>query len=123
MKKFLMVLMALAALFLVTNTASAQKRTKVGDGIYLVTYGDVTVLENDNTQQTIQIKVTKSDNLYDVFCGNQTVKRVTKAVLRKTIKGLLTKVTLGMSWAGEVIIDEAVNITYDSVCNYFEKNN
>ena len=119
MKKLLMILAALIPLFLFTNTVNAQKRIKVSDGVYLVTYGNVTVLENDNTQQTIQIKVTKSDNLYDVFCGNQTVKRVTKAVLKNTIKALLTKATLGLSWVGGIVIDEAVNITYDSVCNYF----
>ncbi|MBO5314228.1 MAG: hypothetical protein J6A70_02965 [Prevotella sp.] len=121
MKKILMILVGVITLLFISTPSSAQNRIKVANGVYIATYGSVTVLENDNTQQTIQIKVKKSNNLYDVFCGNQSVKRVTKSVLRNTIKTLLTKVTGGMSWVGGTIIDEMVNVSYDAICDYYKE--
>ena len=49
MKKVLLVIIAALALFMTHSTANAQKKTKIADGVYLVTYGKIAVIEDDNT--------------------------------------------------------------------------
>lgn len=122
MKKFSFIFVALiACLFTVTN-ASAQKRMEVSKGIYVVTYGNVTVIENENTQQTIQIKVQKkSDSLYDIFCGNRFVKTVTIGALQEGIRAGITYLTGGtMTWLSKRIVDAAVVEAYNAVCDYYK---
>lgn len=111
------------AMLFTANISNAQQRVRVGDGIYVVSYGNVTVIENDNTQQTVQIKIAeKSDNLYDIFCGNKYVKNVTKTALKKGIESVITASTGGtLTWLGKIAVGTVVDIAYDGVCNYFSK--
>ena len=150
MKKLLFILVAFAVCFFSTTDAFAQRnprlakfvelarlitekreaslmeasqnRTKVSEGIYVVTYGNVTVIENDNTQQTIQIKVQKKDDsFYDIFCGNKYVKSVAKSALKEGIKYGITYATGGtLTWLSKTIIDVAVEKAYDAACDYFK---
>lgn len=122
MKKILLTFIMFLSFICITENLYAQQRIQVGDGIYLATYGNVTVIENDKLQQTIQIKVKeKSDGLYEIFCQNKYVKTVTKAALKTGIKAGITAATSGtLTWAGKIAVDTAVEYAYDSVCEYFE---
>ena len=79
MKKLLSFMVAVIAIVCCAQTADAQQRTEVAKGVYLTTYGNVTVIENDNLQQSIQIRVEKSDNLYEIslwkHCGENCRQR------------------------------------------------
>ncbi len=118
MKKFLLLFVAFLAMSL---SISAQKRVKVSEGIYIATYGNVSVIENDNTQQTIQIKVAKkSDGMYDIFCNNKYVKTVAKSALKSGIKYAITNISGGaLTWLSRTVVDTAVDVAYDKVCEYF----
>lgn len=76
MKRFMWPIMTFIAIISIHGQASAQQRTQVSDGVYLTTYGNVTVIENGNTQQSFKITVSKSDTLYDIICGDTIVKSV-----------------------------------------------
>lgn len=122
MKNCILIFVAFVACFFIVTDASAQKQTKVSDGICIVTYGNVTVVENDNTRQTVQIKVLKKDgSLYDIiFCGNKFVKTVTKRALREGIRTGITNVTGGtLTWLSKYTVDATVNAAYDAVCSYY----
>lgn len=99
------------------QTIFAQQRTMMTDGIYLTTYGNVTVIENDRTQQTIVIKVIKSDNLYDIMCGDTVVKTVAKAAIREGIAYAVNTYTTIPTWVTRPIINQIVDKAYDGVCN------
>ncbi len=122
MKRFiLLAITTLVALFAINNSY-AQKRTKVANGIYIVTYGNVTVIENDNTKQTVQIKVQKKgDSFYDIFCNNKYVKTVAKRALKEGIKAGITYASgATMTWITKLVTDTAVDIAYDAACDYFK---
>ncbi len=123
MKRFLFFLLSITLMFVCINV-NAQKRTKVADGVFLATYGNVTVIENDNTQQSIQIRVEKTGNdAYEVFCNNQFVKGATKLTLSKAIQAAIKVASQGVagSWMTKYVIDYAVSYTYDKVCAYYAK--
>ncbi len=122
MKNVLMLMMILVAGF--GMSANAQERTKLYDGVYIVSYGNVTVIENDNTQQTIQLSVSQSQNslgekVYEVACGNSRSKKVVKGGLKAAIDAALKSTGAGglVSWA----VSEAVDYIYDSVCDYYSE--
>lgn len=102
-----------------TITAYGQQRVEVSEGIYIATYGNVTVIENDNTQQSIQIKVVKSDNMYDIFCGDTVVKTVTKAGLTEGISAVIQGYTMIPRWVSRAVVGHIVNKVYDGVCDYY----
>ncbi len=122
MKSVLFIAFMAVIAILTSVDANASSRFEVGDGIYIVSYGDVTVIENDNTQQTVKIKVQqKSDNLYDIFCNNTFVKSVTKGALKVGIKTAITTYSGGtLTGVGNIVVDAAVEAVYESVCQYFE---
>ena len=104
------------------SQAEAQQRTKIGEGIYLTTYGNVSVIEDDNAQMTLQIKVEKAgtnsvgETVYNVLCGNRLVKGLVKAGLTKGIQSALAASGIPLpSWAVGPIVSEI----YDSVFEYF----
>ncbi len=119
MKKVLNFMIAVIAIVCCAATASAQQRTKVADGVYIATYGNVTVIENDNTQQSVQIKVVKSDSLYDILCGDTVVKTVTKAGLTEAISAVIQGYTAIPRWVSRAVVNHIVNKIYDGVCNYY----
>lgn len=111
-------MIALIAIICCAETASAQQRSKVDEGVYLVTYGNVTVIENDNTQQSVQIKVVKSDNMYDILCGDTVVKTVAKAGLIEGITAVIDYTAIPR-WVSRAVVGHIVNKVYDSICNYY----
>lgn len=119
MKKVLSIVIAIIAIICCTATAAAQQRTKVADGVYLTTYGNVTVIENDNTQQSVQIKVVKSDSMYDILCGDTVVKTVAKAGLTEGITAVIQGYTAIPRWVSRAVVSHIVNKVYDGVCNYY----
>ena len=117
-----MALSVMCLLFANTSAANAQQRTKIADGYYLVSYGNVQVIEDDNRGMSIEVKVEKAgtnsygEQLYNVLCKNQTVKAVAKGGLSAAIKSALTAAGVPIpSW----VIGPAVSYMYDAVCNYF----
>lgn len=114
-------MIALIAVIVCAESASAQNRTKVADGIYMVTYGNVTVIENDNTQQTVQIKVQKkSDTMYDILCGDTVVKSVAKTGLKAGLTYAIQTYTTIPAWVSGGAISWIVDKAYDGACNYFK---
>ena len=113
-------MIAIIAIICCAETASAQQRTKVADGIYMVTYGNVTVIENDNTQQTVQIKVQKkSDTMYDILCGDTVVKSVAKTGLKAGLAYAIQTYTTIPAWVSGGAINWIVDKAYEGACNYF----
>lgn len=122
MKNIVAIVIAFVAIFCVVDTANAQQRTKVGEGVYITTYGNVAVVENDNTQQSIEIKVTKSDGLYEILCGDTIVKRVAKEGIKTAINSAIEyadKYIKINSWISKTAVSYYVDKYYESVCNYF----
>ncbi|MDR2065097.1 MAG: hypothetical protein LBP85_05245 [Prevotellaceae bacterium] len=121
MKKFLIILIAVIGLSGTSNSLSAQTRTKIADGIYLVSYGNSFGIENDNTKQCINLSVSQNKNsagavVYDIFCGNKYTKGLIKTGLAYGIKTALT--AYGQAWLTP-FIGVVANTIYDDVCDYF----
>lgn len=119
-----MVCVAICMLFAISSSASAQNRVKVRDGVYLVSYGNTFVIENDNLQRSepIQVRVEQKKesnglSTYDLFCGNKVTKGIAKTALSGAIATILTSSGVA-SWvtpfAGYI-----ANSIYDEVCDYY----
>lgn len=112
--------MVIAAIIGCTSSLSAQQRIEVGKGVYLTTYGNVTVIENDNTQQTVQIKVQKKDDtLYEILCGDTIVKTVAKEGIKQGIAYTIQTYTAIPSWLTRAAIGHIVDKAYNGACDYF----
>ena len=133
-KSIVMVFSIICLLFVSTNVANAQEWTKIGDGLYLVSYGNTAVIEDDIHQCTLNLKVEKSDRkdsngrpLYDFFCGNKYTKGIAKTGLKSAITAGLTAAGAYIGGpsgaaAGATIAQYANSIAsnfYDDVCDYF----
>lgn len=128
MKRLLLVIMVLLGM---TPIVSAQQRTKIIDGVYLVRYGNTAVVEDDINQMTWNLSVTAeatTDNMgrkvgeyvYTFACGNKYTKGLTKFALKGAIVTTLTSATVG---AGAITADVAATIAliyYDDVCDYYK---
>jgi hypothetical protein len=121
MKKILVILVAIIGFLATSNSVSAQTRTKIADGIYLVSYGNSFGIENDNTKQCINLSVAQKKNsagdvVYDILCGNKYTKGLIKTGLAYGIRAALS--AYGQAWLTPIAGVVANNI-YDDVCNYF----
>lgn len=113
-------MLALFAVVFCSQSVLAQQRTEIAKGVFIVSYGNVTVIENDNTQQTVRIKVQKKDDsLYDIICGDTIVKTVAKAGLRKGIAYAIQSYTTIPKWITEPVVGVVVETVYEGACNYF----
>lgn len=104
------------------SSSYAQQRTKIADGYYVVNYGNVSVIEDDNRGMSIEIKVEKAEKnsygeqLYNVLCENKTIKSVAIGGLSKAIQVALTSAGIPIpSW----VTGPIVAYVYESVCNYY----
>lgn len=121
MKKLVSLLVAFIAIISCSDIALAQQRTELSKGVFLVAYGNVSVIENDNTQQTVQIKVQKKeDSMYDILCGDTVVKTVAKAGLKEGISYAVQSYTAIPKWVTRAVIGRVVDKIYDGACNYFK---
>lgn len=127
MKKNIFVAIAfLACLFSMTNV-SAQNRIKVKEGLYLVSYGNTAVIEDEVNQRTVSIQISQDgidqrtkQKVYNVVCGKWT-KRVVKDGLKLAIAGGIA--ASGTSGGTSLIISATAtlaNYIYDDVCDYFK---
>lgn len=121
MRKIISLLTVFITIIFCSDSVFAQQRNEVSKGIYLVTYGNITVIENDNTNQTVQIKVQKkSDSLYDILCGDTVVKTVAKAGLKEGIAYTIQSYTSIPRWLTSAVVGKVVDKVYDGACNYFK---
>jgi len=133
MKKVLLVIIAALALFMTHSTANAQKKTKIADGVYLVTYGKIAVIEDDNTQQSISLSVEKRKDssgrpVYDVLCGNKYTKGLAKTALKGGITSALSAAGAALGGPGGAALGATISAyvnsiasnIYDDVCDYYK---
>lgn len=125
MKKLFVLVVAIFSIMISTN-ASAQNRIELSKGVYLVSYGNSAVIEDDNNQRSISIKISQEvknrqtgEKIYNVVCGKWT-KRVVKDGLDAAITaGIVAGATT--SGAGYIVsaAAKAAKYIYDDVCDYY----
>ena len=119
-----MSLTLMCLLFLGTLEGNAQQRTKIADGYYIVNYGNVSVIEDDNRQMSFEIKVEDAgtnnlgEKVYNVFCKNGVVKMVTKWGLKQAIHKY--NIAAGVPIPSGAV-EIAVEIAYEGACYYFSE--
>lgn len=117
------ILIAIIASLLFVFNANAQQRTKMADGIYLVSYGNTFVIENEILQRTETLSVKQEKNsfgeeVYEVLCGNSYSKTVTKYALTSAVSAALTASGVG-AWATGLAAALTSTI-YEEVCDYYD---
>ena len=123
-------IIALFGLFLIPDSAKAQTRTKISNGVYLVNYANTWTIEDDNTQQCITLSIDKREDrsgrpVYDILCGNKYTKGVAKTALKGGITSALSAAgaALGVPELGARIgkyVNSIASDIYDDVCDYFK---
>lgn len=128
MKKSALFFSFLLSLFIINNTF-AQQRTKISEGVYVVSYGDTYVIEDDINQISVNMKIQQekiddrnNEIMYNVICGKWS-RRVTSFALGEAIKeGVKYAVPTG----GTSLIPAAAAAVskwiYEDACNYWEKH-
>jgi len=117
------ILIAIIASLLFVFNANAQQRTKMADGIYLVSYGNTFVIENEILQRTETLSVKQEKNsfgeeVYEVLCGNSYSKTVAKYALTGAVSAALTASGVG-AWATGLAAALTSTI-YEEVCDYYD---
>lgn len=122
MKKVLLVTLALFAVI----TVNAQKRIEVSKDLYLVSYGNSVVIEDDANQRTISMEISQEiidhrtgEKVYNVACGKWS-KRVVKDGLKVAIASGIA--ASGASGGTSLMISAAAtlaNYIYDDACEYY----
>ena len=96
------------------------------DGVYLVTYGENVIIEDDIHQQSISMTVSQierdertNEAIYEVVCGDWT-KTVVNAGLKKAfVAGIANAIeTGGLSLFGSMAA-LAANEAYKYICDYY----
>lgn len=98
MKKIFLAIIAVFTLLMIPNNADAKKRTKISDGVYLVSYGNTFVIEDDNSLQSkslINLSVKRREDesgrpIYDILCGNKYTKDIAKTSLKLALTSVIT---------------------------------
>lgn len=119
MKKIL--LLFTACICFAINT-DAQQRTKITNDVYLVRYGNTTVIEDDKNQKTWSITVEKQQKsvgewVYYVACENKYSKTVAKYALSGAVTAAVSSTGIGLFGSG--VAARISSVIYDDVCNYF----
>ncbi len=125
------ILLAILVILGIAPILSAQERTKIVDGVYLVRYGNTAVVEDDINHRTWNLSVTaeeKTDDMgrklgeyvYTFACGNKYTKGLTKFALRGAIVSTLTSATVGVGAITADIAATMALIYYDDVCDYYK---
>ncbi len=127
MKKIIFLLIGIMSLFSI-NSSFAQKRIQIQNGVYLVSYGNTAVIEDEINQCSISIEVSQvaidrktNERIYEVVCGRWT-RRVVKDGLKGAIDAGITATgaTKGVSLTVSALA-KAVGYIYDDVCDSFEE--
>ena len=119
MKRLLLVL---CGLLFFAGVSEAQERMQIARGLYIVRYGNITVIEDDVNQRTIRLKVEEEKKstgqiVYRVMCGNKYTKVVAKTALSMTIKAAVSSTGVGAFGASAVAA--IASTAYDDACNHF----
>jgi hypothetical protein len=123
MKKILFICFAVIGLVF---TANAQDRIKIKENLYLVSYGNSVVIEDEENQRTISMSIAQEiidqnngEAVYNIVCGKWT-KRVVKYGLKAAVaEGIkAAALTQGASLAVSATA-ELANWIYDDVCEYY----
>jgi len=117
-------------LLLMGNTAFAQTKTKIQDGLYIVNYAGTYVIEDEVNQRSISIEVSQeriddrnSETMYNVVCGKW-AKRVVKTGLNIAIKeGIKYAAATGGSTLMVSAVGTLAQWIYEDACEYWEKKN
>ena len=122
MKKVLLIAIALFTVVL----ANAQDRIKIKDDLYLVTYGNTAVIEDDENNRTISISITKeisdrntAETTYNVVCGKWSKRGVKDGLKVAIAAGIAAS---GASGGTSLMISAAAtlaNYIYDDACEYY----
>ncbi|MCL2596487.1 MAG: hypothetical protein FWD66_02255 [Paludibacter sp.] len=125
MKNILLILLTVAGLFTTTNSVSAQTRTKIADGVYLVSYGNNFGIEDDNAQRSWNLGVTAEKKstgevVYTIACKCYS-RVVLQASLETGIIAILT--SSGVGALGTGIVSAIAAKAYGDVCDYYAKKN
>ena len=125
-----MIMCFLGLLLTGTTAASAQTKTKISEGLYLVDYAGTYVIEDEINQRSISLTITEEikdrqtdEKIYKVVCGKWT-KRVVKDGLKMAIAGGIA--ASGVSGGTSLIISAASTLAmyiYDDYCEDLEKKN
>lgn len=112
----------LCSVLFISIAINAQERMQIAKGLYIVRYGNVTVIEDDINQRTIQLKVEKEKKttgqiVYKVMCGNKYTKTVIKKGLSMAIKAAVTSTGVGAFGTG--VVNAIASKVYDDVCDYY----
>lgn len=128
MKRIALTFVAVLSIIIGTNL-SAQNKTKVGDGVYLVTYGSTAIIEDEKNQRSISVEISReiknkqtNEKIYTVACGKWT-KRVVKDGLKAAIAGGIA--ASGATGGTSAIISAASTAAlyiYEDVCDYYKEN-
>ncbi len=113
------------AVFGIAFSGYAQQKTKIADGIWLVRYGNTSVLEDDIHQKTWRIVVTREkksvgDWVYTVACGNKYTKTVAKHLISGAVAAGVASASGGTVPAS--LTHTIAGYVYDDVCEYFGEN-
>ncbi len=125
MKKLFTLVVAIFSILISTN-ASAQNRIELSKGVYLVSYGNSAVIEDDNNQRSVSIQISQEiknrqtgEKIYNVVCGKWT-KRVVKDGLDAAITaGIIAGATTSGSGYIVSAAAKAAKYIYDDVCDYY----
>lgn len=130
MKKASLMIMCLLGFLFIEGNSSAQTRTKISEGLYLVDYAGTYVIEDEVNQRSISIQITEEikdrntdEKIYKVVCGKWS-KRVVKDGLKAAIAGgIAASVTSGGTSAMISAAATFAMYIYDDYCEYLEKKN
>lgn len=111
---------------LISTNASAQNRIELSKGVYLVSYGNSAVIEDDTNQRSVSIQISQEiknrqtgEKIYNVVCGKWT-KRVVKDGLDAAITaGIVAGATTSGSGYIVSAAAKAAKYIYDDVCDYY----
>ena len=126
MKRVSSIIVAIIAITVFSPVAFAQTRTKINDDVYLVRYGNTTVIEDDKNQRSVSMEISQeiidrktNEKIYTVVCGKWT-KRVVKDGLNMAIAaGIAAAGTTAGSSAIVSAASTAALYIYEDACEYY----
>lgn len=126
MKRLTLIIIVLTAL-LMSNNIWAQQRTKIYDGVYVVSYGSTYVIEDDVNQTTVSMKISQeriddrnNETMYNIICGKWS-RRVTSVALGKAIEeGVKYAVPTGGTSLIPAAASAIAKWIYEDACDYWK---
>lgn len=129
MKKICLMTTCFIGLLIVGSTAvSAQTKTKISDGLYIVDYAGTYVIEDEINQRSISITITEEikdrqtdEKIYRVVCGKWSKRTVKDGIKAAIAAGIAAS---GASGGTSAMVSAAATLAlyiYDDYCEYLER--